>query len=450
MSQLTVTKIDRLDALVEYREQYQSLLNSLERAETLYFDLDYMTSLSPCVLVDDASGGNRAFCFLLAFRGQELVGVAPLMREKKKLTRFGVKRIYHFGETNNSLMVSFPQCLALPHEKPDCIAAFVQYLKTHSHNWDIVDLGYLFLPDEIELYKEYVPDCFIERERMKCHATDIRNGFEAYRQTFSPKHRRNFRRSREKLESVHRNVRFIRTARLTQTQRLEIEALHVRRQQTLRQAGIDRDSLFEVPSQKKAFWDCDDALRRKQSLSHYLLYADDRLIAFQLCYRNRGATYFQLIAMDDDFRQYSPAKLLVLYAYEQESKEGVSEINLLLGTNPLKAQFGKQETIHFRVGWESPRVLSRFRIRLWRATQKFKARFGQWRKHNQPPADELPAPGSARMNGTNQAMCEAQSPTTSSSEQSCTPGTVGQSLPRCIVEIESPASKESVMTTGAG
>ncbi len=391
--QLTVAKIDHLEALDAQRDKYQSLLRSIGRADTLYFDLDFMAAMNPYFLADDTRGRNRALYFLLAFRGEELIGVAPLICEKRRLTRFGVKRIYNYGETNNSLMISFPQCLALAHEKSACIAAFVQYLSAHSSDWDIVDLGYLYLPEEIESYKKSVPDCVVERDLMKCHASDIRNGFDVYMQAFSPKHRRNFRRSREKLESSHRDVRFVRTGQLTQTQRQEVEALHLKRQQALRQNGIDRDSLFEVPAQKKAFRDCDEALSQKQLTRHYLLYADDRLIAFQLCYRNRDATFFQLIAMDDDYRQYSPAKLLILFAYEREAQDGVQEINLLLGTNPLKAQFGKQETDHYRVSWQNPRLSSSLRLRLWRATQSLKARSGKKQKVNQPRStDEATQP----------------------------------------------------------
>ncbi len=372
MAPLTVVKIAGLAALDAHREKYQSLLNSLGRADTFYFDREFMAAVNPSFLADDSSGRSRELYFLLAFRGDELIGVAPFVRERKRLTRFGVKRIYNYGETNDSLMVSFPQCLALVHEKSACIAAFVQYLDDHSRDWDIVDLGYLFLPEEIEAYRELTPECVVEPDLMKCHAADLQDGFDSYIQSFSPKHRRNFRRSREKLEASHRDVRFMKTEQLTPEQLLEIEQLHIKRQQTLRQHGVSRNSMFELPAQKQSFLDCDQAMSRKQLGRHYLLYADDRLIAFQLCYRNRNTTYFQLIAMDDDFRQYSPAKLLVLFAYEQEAQDGVQEINLLLGTNPLKAQFGKQVTDHFRVSWQNRRLSSAVRVGLLRASQQIK------------------------------------------------------------------------------
>jgi hypothetical protein len=84
--------------------------------------------------------------------------------------------------------------------------------------------------------------------------------------------------------------------------------------------------------------------------------------------------------MDDDYRQYSPAKLLVLFAYEQEAQDGVQEINLLLGTNPLKAQFGKQVTDHYRLSWQNQRFSSALRVSLLRASQRIKSGLTRMRK----------------------------------------------------------------------
>ena len=446
MSQLTITEIDSLSSLSKYRDKYQSLLKSIGRSDSMYYDLDFMDAMNPYFLADDNSGIGKRLYFLLAFRGEELIGVAPLVREKKRISRFGVRRIYNYGETNDSLMVSFPQCLARPHEKPECIAAFVNYLNDHSYDWDIVDLGYLFLADEIELYRTRVPGCFIVPDPMKCHAADVRLGFDNFIQAISPKHRRNFRRSREKLESSHRDVQFLKTNQLTESQLKEIEALHVRRQQSLRKVGIERNSLFDVPASKKAFKDSDDVLSRKQLSRHYLLYADGRLIAFQLCYRHRDATYFQLIAMDDDYRQYSPAKLLVLFAYQEEAQDGVKEINLLLGTNPLKQQFGKQETIHYRASWTSPRLFSILRVGLWRATQRLKARLKKRQKNKQPNSTVASSKTVANPTNTSDTIRGSQTARKSPSDQRETTPTTNRNIPACLQETETKLSTDSDLT----
>lgn len=117
----------------------------------------------------------------------------------------------------------------------------------------------------------------------------------------------------------------------------ELKAVYFQ-QECLRRAFAERSTTFD-DSRKQALHE--DLFKSGSDAIHFsVLRAGSRLISFMFCFVFRGVLYYGTPSFDPTESKRSPGILHILEVIRQCSQEGVSEVDLTLGTSSFKQRLG--------------------------------------------------------------------------------------------------------------
>jgi len=106
----------------------------------------------------------------------------------------------------------------------------------------------------------------------------------------------------------------------------------------LRRAFADRPTTFD-DSRKQAFYE--DLFKSGGQEIHFsVLRVGERLVSFMFCFAFRGVLYYGTPSFDPTESKHSPGILHILEVIRQCSHEGISEIDLTLGSSSFKQRRG--------------------------------------------------------------------------------------------------------------
>ena len=386
--EVRVEVVTSFEALDRHARAYDALTDRMDGVLFPVFRREWIREGRRRYLQDGAS-----LFFLFAWRGERLIGVAPLVRVPRFL---GVTTVHWLGfwgqHSGTTTLENFTGELLIPDpsDAGDCIRAWRDHLTgVARHDWDLLDLRYLcgILPSGDALISAF-PEADAGDEEMPGYVVELDGGMEALYHAFGKNAARNLRRSRHRLEEVGHPFSFDAVPTVDAALFDELARVHTGRQQQLAGKGRSaRDLPFadpvSVPLLRTIL--ADEGARGR--LVIHTLRIDGRLAAFGLLLRNGPGAVYWIIGFDDEFQQLSPSRLLFEELYRRSVEDGgVKRINLLLGHTRTKEELStlrySARRIRLANRWSSR---SRVRRAILEALKRARgALFARGRSHRVP------------------------------------------------------------------
>ena len=371
-------KWDELDDLLAGWNQFASQSN----AWTLCATREWLTSWWL------AYGETRELFVLAAFdRSNELVGVAPLyrVRDGAPLTKRWSRtlRFLGTGTGGTSTNMGFISRRGFEVEVTRCL---LHWLSESRAMWDVLDLH--LMPAEWQSTTVLLDELEVRgwarvRSREHHRVVVFPDTYEAYTATLS-------KRMRTELPYEHR--RLVKAFR-TEVRRLETQAEVAAGLETLIRLNSERwqarDELgsFAVPEKRRLAKELTQRFLACGWLDFWVLELDGQAAAMEFGFRIDRVFYPLWVALDTQYKDYSPGAVLKAQIIEHLIRNGVRVYEFMQGAEPYKARWGVEErkydtvtctrpfsraTLHFQLGILKLRS-HRF-TRRHRATAKAKLR----------------------------------------------------------------------------
>jgi CelD/BcsL family acetyltransferase involved in cellulose biosynthesis len=359
----TVTSLDRIAAL---DGQWSALLASAMPGRGFFLTLPRLRAMADVHASARHPGGHRSPYLLLAWRGEQLVGAFPLVREQKPITRAGVRRLLLWGGDGSALGAETEvPLLGTAEEAAGVARAFRSaLLDAPNGEFDVLELANL-REDAASLpaLKLAFADGRWTPESFESFHTDLSGSFEAYRATRNGGRIRELGRLRRRLEAQHA-LSIVEVAHLSDAQRDDVMALHAARQHTLRGKGWRRESVFEPPAYREALATVLAESAHSGEARHRLLYADDTLISFLLGFEHQGTFIAWLTAVHAEYLAFGPGGVLFWEAMQREFARGaVRRVEFGFGRTFVKETMSTHALRPQHLTWVRPNApLSRLRL----------------------------------------------------------------------------------------
>jgi CelD/BcsL family acetyltransferase involved in cellulose biosynthesis len=341
---VTVRWIAGLEALRVAAPVAEALLERLP-PEFCFHDPAWIAAMQGAWGKPGASSAAPRYAFLCAERSGRPIGLAPLELEVKGPLHLGLRRLHWIGATGGPLSVPFPDFMIPDDElRRPCLTAMRDFLlRQREMPWDWLDLQ--MIPDHSEnlaALDAIWPAAVARAEGVEAAIIDPPDpAAPDFTGHLTSKLLADLRRRRRRLEGRGR-LAFHEAAALPALVLAQVETIHRMRQGTLRQAGRERESVFDDPAQRGALLGALDRAARDGSGRHAWLELDGRVIAFSLGLQRAGAHFRMMMGFDPAFAADAPSKLLALQALEHEAEHGARRIHFLWGMNRFKADFANR------------------------------------------------------------------------------------------------------------
>jgi len=254
----------------------------------------------------------------LAWRGPDLVGVAPLTIRRGRVGRIPVTRI-DFAP-NDSIAGEF----LVEDDQPDVVAALIDSLVHTRTKFDVICLnGFDPASHQLPALRNAAARnrLAVEMEDHACAVVDLRDGYETYRAGLSSHYRRNLNQKGRKIAAAGFTVQGVQ-----QTQGLETLEACIPRMIRINEAS------YKLQGQPLADSHCGflaEVVQRfgaRGMLSLPILSIGGKDAAFILGVVERGCFYDITLAYDESFANLSPGALLMQQVLQHLAGAGVHTV----------------------------------------------------------------------------------------------------------------------------
>jgi hypothetical protein len=354
-----ITNLSKL--LGDYADQYRQLLLSLPDGRALTYQPEWIESIGNRYLI-----GNRTPFFLLAWRGTELIGIAPFIIEKKGPMAAYTRRLLFWGGIRGTLNNMLSDFL-VPNggDVRNCIHAFVNYLYGEgSSRWDFADLSYISAESStLPALTYWLPELRMTKESMQSFIIELPTSFQSFCDGLPRKPFSEIKRCRRKLQDQNIAVEIYATSILSDAEIDELSAIHNRRQDDHRATGRDRYSLFESAGDNAAFRKLLENASKTGLARHYILKIDGKIVSFFLGFVTGSVYHLFLTAFDMQYSEYGPTKILLLEVCQREIElHHTQRINLSTGESRYKREFSNRIIDHYHIVITTAHVVGNIRL----------------------------------------------------------------------------------------
>jgi hypothetical protein len=388
-SGLRLTSVRSPDELAPHAQAYHALLARVPHGRGLFYRIDWLKALSSAYLLP-----GRRMHFLLAWRGDRLIGVAPMVIDQRPWSRGHVRRLSFWGGVPGSMRLEGDFLVADTADVAPCVRAFVEQFKAAGSPVDYVDLHYFRDASPCQAAFEAASGLRpVQTEDMVSHWARLEPTFEAYCATLK---KSTLGKVMNRVRAAERDLgaRLVCVSRLSDDELAQVEALHVQRQRELTGRGRERHSLFENPTERRLYHALLAQAAADGSARHYLLKSkEDRIIAFALCFHSGRTLFFHLTAFDSAQAKYEPGRVLMLLKVQAEIARGDTDhIDMLPGTTKIKEDFGNHTFTHHRYSAvNDASVVSRLKCGFWLGQTALLDKVRGLRHRAPPAAPAVPA-----------------------------------------------------------
>lgn len=320
---LTLDEVTSLSKWEGMREEWTALQRSCDE-DDLFLTFEWLHSWWR------SYGEGRRLRLIVAREGGELVGVAPLMVSgigklvKLRITEFlGTGPSDHLG--------------ALVKEGRADIAKGIWEYARDSSGWDVIDLKDM---REGGSTASAVNDAFREAEREETVDPYIPLGgtYESYMQDLSKSFRHNVERSLRRLHEEHS----ARVELISSPERLDEGFEILLGLNALRWQGRGTSTL-ESPLMRDFLRQALGRLAPKGHVAIHVMYARGSPISITLGFYYRTRYLYYLSGFNPEYHSYGPGRSLLAMIIEDSFGRGLSEVDLLRGTEDYKFKFNPQQ-----------------------------------------------------------------------------------------------------------
>lgn len=361
---LRVELVESLDALAAHEAAWHGLLEAALPGRGFFYRLPMLRAMAPVHAPAQHPGGRRSPFFLLAWRGEALVGGLPLVLERKRVTRAGVRRLLAWAGDGSAVGAETDvPMLGDAAARGEIAAAFRHALLAGpgAGRFDLLD---------VQNFREDSParpaleaafaDGRWQEEPFTSHHVALDGDFASYRAGRSGSRLRELGRLRRRLEGAH-TVEIREVERLTDAELEAVMRLHGARQSLLASRGERREAVFgRHAAALRTLLDTAADVGRTR---HRLLLADGEVITFLLGFLEGDTFIAWLTAVHADYLPYGPGGVLFWEVVQREFARGeMRRIEFGFGTTFVKQTMSTHGLRPRQLQWHPPgRALARLR-----------------------------------------------------------------------------------------
>jgi hypothetical protein len=373
------TIIKSVDELSPFRNEYDNFIRTHADDEYYYYLYGNIQCLADFILQ------KALICIILIFQNKKIVGIAPFQIRKRSIVYLKNRLLQFLGSSSHPLGSKYGSIIYGADADRSLIEQTINSA-IHSSGmptWNEIYLdnikrgNTLPLSEYFNYQSGFVQSCY----RTPTEYTEN----EFLHKYLKRKSRYKLNRTKSNLLKDLQNVEFLRLKDFDKDIINTIGKLHSERQRFKRNNSEYKHyySLFDNPVERDTFLTLTKWLSNEGMLSIFLLKINGKIASFLYCINSNSISNVLLMAFDMNYQQYSPAKLLALYAFENQHIHGNAvEMDFLEDTNLFKKQLCPSEvkrisvhavnhaSISSRIKWLYIKTLKRLALKLKQIIQK--------------------------------------------------------------------------------
>ncbi len=301
-------------------------------------------------------GDERELSILLAKEGEEVIGIAPLMIEKKRILRYVPIKVVLFIGTGISDYSDF----IIVKEREKVLNLFFEYLQKRRNLWDRVDLREIRedSPNLAVIQDNLEKQGFIGNicEIGKCPYIGTKNEWSSYYSSLSKNFRQDIRTQYNRIEKNGLAYRIF-----SKEKEINNEFLGILIDTHLEGiAGKNKNSFLETEKGTSFLKVIVREFEKQGWVTINIVYIDEKVAAYALGFQYGNRYYYWNIGKDNRYDDFSPGKLLLHHMLtECFSNNTIKEFDLLRGQEHYKYRWTKLERKNYRITAQSDSLYSR-------------------------------------------------------------------------------------------
>lgn len=362
-----VSSVTAISDLERLGSAYTALLAQMPDARGLFYAPERLRVLAPHYLPDR----SHHLLFLLAWREDRLIGIAPLMTIRHGWRQCFIRRVNFWGAEPGPMRMEGDFLIPDGHEVMHCLQAFLGHLRHRHSRIDLMDLRYFRgISNCRKAFDRLDGVRHLRQEDMVTHRAMLPASFEDYLDALGKSVRtKTMNRMRALQRELGTELHCV--SRLDDEVMAQVADLHTARQQLLSERGRSRHAVFE--HDRRTIAALLHLMEDAGQARHYLLKSGPRVIAFALGFHAQGTWYYWMTSFDTDLSRYEPGRVLMLMTVRDEIERfGTTLIDMMAGTTKIKLDFANQViALDHCTGPGSARMVSRLRrtLRAWVASR---------------------------------------------------------------------------------
>lgn len=305
-------------------------------SNTVFLTWEWVTQWWECF------GHGRTLHVLLGYDGDELVGIAPLMRNTCRVCGIPLRSIEFIGSGRESV----PDHLAFIAPKgrhAGFAAAVIDHLRSIEATWDVVclrDMLYdIAVIADIQRIAQKNFSCdIVIRPDAVCPYVSLPRTWDEYLSTLSSEMRYSIRRKERKCtQELSVTCSFVDDPAALPKTMQRLREIHTLRMREKHNTG---------ESQGDPFWDFHGKIAHIFSIQQWLLLgvlqANGVIVACQYAFNYAGKVYFYQSGIDPAYSKYGIGVVLMSAMIQQSIMRGSHEYDFLRGNETYKTHWTKQ------------------------------------------------------------------------------------------------------------
>lgn len=329
------TIIRTIDELTPFRNEYDSFIRNHADDEHYYYLYGNIQCLAGFILQ------KALICIILIFQNSKIVGLAPFQIRKRNIIYLKNSILQFLGSSNHPLGSKYGGII---YDRDIDRSLIDQTIDSAIHSAAMPTWNEIYFdnikPESNPPLSEYYN--YQTEATSSCYRTPtIYSQKEFLDKYLKRKSRYKLNRSKSDLLNDYGHIEFLRLKEFDNEIFNEIGQLHSNRQRFKRDSSGHNYyySLFDNPEDRNTFLELTKWLSHQGMLSIFLLKINGKISSFLYCIDSNSISNVLLMAFDMNYQQYSPAKLLALYAFENQHIHGnATEMDFLEDLNLFKKQ----------------------------------------------------------------------------------------------------------------
>ncbi|MBI4317746.1 MAG: GNAT family N-acetyltransferase [Chloroflexi bacterium] len=331
-----------------------------------------------CCTVRKLYGSTSQVFVIVVEDGSDVVGIAPLVIDRKGLLR----AVRFMGAQSPGLSVSdYCSFVIAPGREETALRMFLEALLERSREWDVLDLQEV--PADSCLMASWLDE--VDRRALHFSAERLNTSYpvplpdtwQSYLERLSPNTRSELERKTRKLTREH-NVQFERVGEAAQlSDRMNtLFALHTERWTSRGLPGI-----FTNERLRPFHLEVASRFLEKGWLDLTIITADGEAIGaiYNFEYRDTTCYYISGFRSTKEWSRYSLGSILLGNSIKRAIDKGVKVFDLLRGNDPYKSRFDPQQKTNYRLIVSKTRSTHGLYLEVTKLRGKLKALTGSLR-----------------------------------------------------------------------
>ncbi len=291
-------------------------------------------------------GQDNKLFILLAQDKEEIIGIAPLMIEQRKILRCVPIKAISFIGTGISDYADF----IIKVERKAVLNSFFKYIWKNKHLWDEIDLREIREDSSnLEMIRDILKNgpCSYEISCLgKCPYIPIRGDWDSFYSSLSKSFRQDIRTQYNRLKKNGSRYGFshvqdhIDDAFLSQLIVMHLDSINLK----------NKKSFLESKEGKSFFKRIIEGYRKKGKVVINIMKVGYEIAAYFVGFLFQGRYYYWNVGKNDKYDDFSPGKLLLQnMIMECFSNNTIKEFDFLRGEEEYKYRWTKMERKNYRV-----------------------------------------------------------------------------------------------------